>query len=154
MIIIGLPVKKSSLFKYDGESGKYVSYIYARVYDRLLEKTSRSSHSFRSTLILALERVEREERVHFLFTRSVYQALLSKRCEIAADEFGKEGILGEDGGVAGHQQLLAGTGHSDIELAVDGESAIFAHFIETIGGEEVELVGVAHGEAVDDDVAL
>ena len=44
---------------------------------------------------------------------------------IAVDELGVDGILTQNMGIARHQQLLAGTRHSDIEFAVDGASVLF-----------------------------
>ena len=69
---------------------------------------------------------------------------------IALYELSKDGILTEYGGAARHEQLLAGTGHSDVELAVDGASIL----IKAVGTEEVELIRMADGKRVDDDVAL
>ena len=62
----------------------------------------------------------------------------------------KDGVLVEDGGAARHEQLLAGTGHGDVKFAVDS----FSVFLEAVGTEEVELIRVADGERIDDDVAL
>ena len=69
---------------------------------------------------------------------------------IALYELSKDGILTEYGGAARHEQLLAGTGHGDVELAVDGASIL----IKAVGTEEVELIRMADGKRVDDDVAL
>ena len=69
---------------------------------------------------------------------------------ITPDKFGEEGIERQDLFIPGHQQLFAGSGHGDIEFAVDR----FAIRLETVGGKEVELVGLLDGEAVDDDITL
>ena len=53
-------------------------------------------------------------------------------------------------GVAGDNHLFARASDGDIELAVDD----VAVFLETVAGEEVELVAVLDGERIDDDIAL
>ena len=72
------------------------------------------------------------------------------KARITLDELSKDGVLVENGGTARHEQLLTGTGHSNVEFAVDGASIL----LEAVGTKEVELVRVADGERVDDDVAL
>ena len=52
--------------------------------------------------------------------------------------------------VSGEEQLLAGTGNGYVQLAVDG----IVSFAEGIGGEEVQLVEVAHRKRVDNHVPL
>ena len=66
------------------------------------------------------------------------------------NKFCEVGVLVENVGAARHEQLLTGTGHGDVEFAVDGTSIL----IEAVGTKEVELVRVSDGERVDDDVAL
>ncbi len=44
---------------------------------------------------------------------------------IAVDELGIDGVLAEHLLATCHQELLAGTRHSDIEFAVDGASVLF-----------------------------
>ena len=66
------------------------------------------------------------------------------------DERLEEGVGRQDMGVAGDNHLFARASDGDIELAVDD----VAVFLETVAGEEVELVAVLDGERIDDDVAL
>ena len=72
------------------------------------------------------------------------------KARISLDKLSENGVLVKYGGAARHKQLLAGTGHGDIEFTVDGASVL----IEAVGTEEVELIRVADGERVDDNVAL
>ena len=53
--------------------------------------------------------------------------------------------------VSRHQQLFAGPRHGNVQLAVDDTAIVV---LEAGGGEELQLVVVADGEVVDDDVAL
>lgn len=64
----------------------------------------------------------------------------------------EDGGLGENDGIAHDDLTLAGTSEGDIETAVDEGSA--DRIKEGGRGEELQLVFMAHGEAVDDDVAL
>lgn len=58
-------------------------------------------------------------------------------------------ILAEQVGIAGDEELLAGAGEGNVQFAV---------YQLAVGlggdGEDVQLIGLAHGGAVDDDVAL
>ena len=72
------------------------------------------------------------------------------KARISLDKLSENGVLVKYGGAACHEQLPAGTGHGNVKLAVDGTSVL----IEAVGTEEVELIGVADGERVDDNVAL
>ncbi len=64
------------------------------------------------------------------------------------NQFCEDGFCCSTGGAASHQQLLAGTGHSDVEFAVDGTPVL----LETIDTKEIKLVRM-DGKRVDDDVA-
>ena len=65
------------------------------------------------------------------------------------------GVGGEYAGDADDEELLAGTGDGDIELAVDGVA--FSRVV-CLGGDglydELHLCGLGDGSAVDDDVSL
>ena len=76
--------------------------------------------------------------------------LLHGKARITLDKLSEDGVLLKYGGAACHEQLPAGTGHGNVKLAVDGTSVL----IEAVGTEEVELIGVADGERIDDDIAL
>ena len=69
---------------------------------------------------------------------------------IAPNELGVDGVAVEDGREARHQQLLAGTRHSDIELAVDGASKKK----KKKKNQEVEISLVLHTKGIDNDIAM
>ena len=71
-------------------------------------------------------------------------------CLHIVEQAGKEGIEAEGGFMTGEDELAPCAGEGHIELAVHF-TTLLSH---TVGGQEIELVTVGDGEAVDDDVAL
>jgi len=69
---------------------------------------------------------------------------------IAVDELGIDGVLAEHLLATCHQELLAGTRHSNVQLAVDGVPVLN----EAVGGQEIEVCLILHAKGIDDDVAL
>ena len=66
------------------------------------------------------------------------------------DEPAERLVLSQHLGVAHHQHVQTGARHGYIQLAVDAHGVL----LERVVREEVELVALSHGEAVDDIVAL
>lgn len=66
------------------------------------------------------------------------------------DEGGEEGVATEERGIADEVEAGHGTGHGDVEFAVDDDTVLN----EAVVGEEVKLVGTLDGEAIDDDFTL
>ena len=68
--------------------------------------------------------------------------LLHGKARITLNELSEDGVLVKYGCAARHEQLLACTGHSDVEFAVDG----FSVLLEAVGTKEVELIRMADSE--------
>ena len=69
---------------------------------------------------------------------------------IAVDKLGIDGLLAEHLLATCHQELLAGTRHSNVQLAVDGVPILN----EAVGGQEIEVCLILHTKGIYDDVAL
>lgn len=65
------------------------------------------------------------------------------------DELTVDFVSAEEGGIAYDEELLAGTGDGYIQFPVNGDSARMRGY-----REDIQLVGLADGGAVQDDVAL
>ena len=90
------------------------------------------------------------KEIHVRFTTDLLGRLITAFFLDVVDEVFEQGVGAQDGFVSSEDEALAGACECDVQLAVDNAAVL----LEAVGGEEIELVAVADGERVDDDVAL
>ena len=69
---------------------------------------------------------------------------------IGIDDFFEQRNVAEQVGSSRHDELSAGACHGYVQFSVNRLSVL----VDGAGCEEVELVAVADGEGIDDDIAL